>query len=212
MERIRDAFVQAALRADRIGIDAVEMHAAHGVLLHQFLSPVSNLRSDEYGGPLQNRMRFPLEVIAAVRAAFPSHKPVGVRLSVTDWVPGGWDIEEAVVFARAVEALGCDYIHVSSGGLSAAQQIPLGPGYQVQFAERIKRAVGLPTTAVGLITEAGQAEEILAAGRADLIAVGRAILFNPRWPWQAAHQLAGQVQAPRQYWRAMPTGSTIFKQ
>jgi 2,4-dienoyl-CoA reductase-like NADH-dependent reductase (Old Yellow Enzyme family) len=204
LKRVREAFVQAARRADRLGFDTVQVHAAHGYLLHQFLSPLANHRSDEYGGGLENRMRFPLEVFEAVRDAFSASKPVGVRVSATDWVGGGWDLEQTVAFAQAVKARGCDYIDVSSGGVSPHQKIALGPGYQVPFAERIKRETGMPTIAVGLITEPEQANEIVAQGQADMVSLARGMLYNPRWPWHAAAQLGHHVEAPRQYWRSQP--------
>jgi 2,4-dienoyl-CoA reductase-like NADH-dependent reductase (Old Yellow Enzyme family) len=204
LRRIRDGFVSAAQRAARLGIDAVEVHAAHGYLLHQFLSPLSNRRNDAYGGSLENRMRFPLEVFDAVRAAFPADRPVGIRVSATDWVEGGWDLEQTVAFAHEVKKRGAAFIDVSSGGVSPQQKIALGPGYQVHFAERIKAETGIPTIAVGLITEAEQAEEILASGRADMVALARAMLYDPRWPWHAAAKLGAQVDAPPQYWRSQP--------
>jgi 2,4-dienoyl-CoA reductase-like NADH-dependent reductase (Old Yellow Enzyme family) len=203
--RVREAFVQAARRAARLGFDGIELHAAHGYLMHQFLSPIANRRSDVYGGSLANRMRFPLEVFSALREAFPAERPVWVRLSATDWVEGsGWGIDEAIEFAQALKARGCAAIHVSSGGVSPAQKIPLGPGYQVGLATRIKDAVGLPTIAVGLITEPRQAEAIVARGQADAVALARALLYDPRWPWHAAAALGAQVQAPPQYWRCQP--------
>ncbi len=204
LERILRAFVAAAERAARLGIDAIELHAAHGYLLHQFLSPLSNQRSDEFGGSLENRMRFPLAVLDAVRAVVAGRVEVGVRISATDWVAGGWDLEQSLVFARRLREQGTAYIHVSSGGLSPLQKIPLGPGYQVQFAERIRQETGLPTIAVGLITEPKQAESIIAEGKADLVALARGILFDPRWPWHAAAALGAQVEAPPQYWRSQP--------
>jgi 2,4-dienoyl-CoA reductase-like NADH-dependent reductase (Old Yellow Enzyme family) len=204
LERVCNAFAEAAQRAHRIGIDAIEVHAAHGYLLHQFLSPLSNVRTDEYGGSLLNRLRFPLQVFDAIRAAFPAHKPVGVRISATDWVEGGWDIEQSVTFAHELQRRGCSFIHVSSGGLSPQQQIPLSPGYQVPFAERIRAATGMLTIAVGMITEAEQAEAIVASGQADMVALARGILYDPHWPWHAAAKLGGQVIAPRQYWRSQP--------
>lgn len=203
--RIRDAFVATAKRADRLGIDALEIHAAHGYLLHEFLSPISNQRTDNYGGSLENRMRFPLEVFDAVRAVFPAHKPVGVRVSASDWIEGGWDVEQTIAFAQELKQCGVDWMDVSSGGVSPQQKITLGPGYQVPFAEAVKAATGLPTMAVGLITETQQAEDILAAGKADFIAIGRGILYDPRWPWHAAAELGGHVQAPPQYWRSQPS-------
>ena len=204
LQRIKDGFVQAARRAHALGLDAIELHGAHGYLLHQFLSPLANRRTDNYGGSLENRMRYPLEVFGAVRAAVPRAMTVGMRISATDWVDGGWDLEQSVVFARELERLGCDYIHVSSGGVSPAQQIPVGPGYQIEFAERIRRETGMPTFGVGLITEAQQAEDILQAGQADVIGLARAMLYDPRWPWHAAAQLGAQVFAPPQYWRSQP--------
>ena len=202
--QIKGAFVAAAQRVHALGIEGIELHAAHGYLLHQFLSPLSNQRSDAYGGSLDNRMRFPLEVYEAVRAAVPASMAVGVRLSATDWVEGGWEIEQSVRFAQELKQRGADFIHVSSGGVSPQQQIPVGPGYQVAFAERIKRDSGLPTISVGLITEAQQAEDIVANGQSDMVALARAILFDPRWPWHAAAQLGAQVSAPPQYWRSQP--------
>jgi 2,4-dienoyl-CoA reductase-like NADH-dependent reductase (Old Yellow Enzyme family) len=206
LARIRDAFAAAAVRAARLDIDVVQLHGAHGYLLHQFLSPISNQRTDEYGGSLENRMRFPLEVFDAVRAAFPADRPVTMRVSATDWVEGGWDLEQTVVFARALEDHGCDAIHVSTGGLDAAQKIPVGPSYQVPFARAVKAAVKMPVVAVGLITEAEQAEAIVATGDADMIALARTVLFDPRWPWHAAAQLGGQIHhPPKQYLRSQPT-------
>jgi 2,4-dienoyl-CoA reductase-like NADH-dependent reductase (Old Yellow Enzyme family) len=202
--RIREAFVATTKRAHRLGIDGLEVHAAHGYLLHQFLSPLANQRTDEYGGSLENRMRFPLEVFDAVRAAFPATKPVGVRVSANDWVEGGWDVEQTIVFARELQKRGVDWIDVSSGGVSPLQKIPLAPGYQVPFAKAVKEATGVNTIAVGLITEARQAEQIVASGQADLVAIARAALYDPRWPWHAAAELGATVEAPPQYWRSQP--------
>jgi len=204
LQKIRADFAAAARRAARLGIDGVEIHAAHGYLLHQFLSPLANARSDAYGGSLENRMRFPLEVFDVVRAAFPSDRPVWARISATDWVPGGWDIEGTVALSRALKARGCAAIHVSSGGVSPQQKIALGPGYQVPFAARVKREVDVTTIAVGLITEAEQAEAIVANGEADAVSLARAMLYDPRWPWHAAAELGGHVAAPKQYWRSQP--------
>lgn len=206
MDRVRDDFVRAAKRAARLGLQGVEIHAAHGYLLHEFLSPIANHRDDEYGGSLDNRMRFPLEIFQAVRAAFPADRPVWVRVSATDWVPGGWDIDGTVAFARALEARGCAAIHVSSGGVSPDQAIKLGPNYQVPFAATVKQAVAIPVIAVGLITEAAQAEAIIADGQADAVALARAMLYDPRWPWHAAAALGARVTAPAQYWRSQPRG------
>ncbi len=204
MDRVRDDFVLAATRAARIGIDGIEIHGAHGYLLHQFLSPLANFRDDEYGGSLENRMRFPIEVFDAVRAAFPAERPVWMRISATDWVPNGWDIEGTVTLARALATRGCAAIHVTTGGVSPAQAIALGPGYQVPYAQRVKADVGLPTIAVGLITDAEQAEAIIANGEADAVSLARAMLYDPRWPWHAAAALGASVAAPPQYWRSQP--------
>jgi len=204
LKRVRDAFAAAAVRAARIGIDAVQIHGAHGYLLHQFLSPLSNHRSDEYGGSLENRMRFPLEVFDAVRAALPSDRTVTMRVSATDWVEGGLDIDQVITFAQNLKSRGCDAIHVSSGGLHSAQQILVAPNYQVPLARAIKSAVDIPIVAVGLITEPIQAEAIVATGDADLIALARAVLYDPRWPWHAAAKLGGKVKAANQYLRCQP--------
>jgi 2,4-dienoyl-CoA reductase-like NADH-dependent reductase (Old Yellow Enzyme family) len=201
---VREAFVQAARRAARIGLDAVQLHGAHGYLLHQFLSPLSNQRDDAYGGSLANRMRFPLEVFEAVRAAFPAERPVTFRVSGTDWAEGGWDIEQTIALSQALEARGCAAIHVSSGGLTPAQQIPIGPSYQVPLARAVKQAVSIPVVAVGLITEFEQAEAILGTGDADLVALARGLLYDPRWPWHAAAHFGAQVAAPNQYLRSQP--------
>jgi 2,4-dienoyl-CoA reductase-like NADH-dependent reductase (Old Yellow Enzyme family) len=204
LERIRDAFAKAARRAGRLDIAAVQIHAAHGYLLHQFLSPLSNVRDDEYGGNLENRMRFPLEVFEAVRASFPADRAVSVRVSGTDWAEGGWEIDQTIAFARALEARGCGAIHVSSGGLTADQKIPLGPSYQVPLARAVKAATKMPVIAVGLIVDFEQAEAIVATGDADLIALARGILYDPRWPWHAAAHFGAHVKAPNQYLRSQP--------
>jgi 2,4-dienoyl-CoA reductase-like NADH-dependent reductase (Old Yellow Enzyme family) len=201
---VKNAFVAAAKRAQAIGINGVELHAAHGYLLHQFLSPLANIRTDQYGGSLANRMRFPLEVFEAVREALPEEIPLGVRLSATDWVEGGWDLEQSTTFCQELKRRGCAFVHVSSGGVSPLQKIPLGAGYQIPFAARIKADTGLPTIGVGLITEARLAEEVVANGDADMVALARAMLYDPRWPWHAAAELGAQVEAPPQYWRSQP--------
>jgi len=209
LDRVRDAFVVAAKRAEAMGIEAIEIHNAHGYLLHEFLSPLANQRTDEYGGSFENRIRYPLEVFAAVRAAFKGS--LGLRLSASDWVDGGWDGDQSAEFAKRLKALGCDFIHVSSGGMSPQQKITLAPGYQVPLARQVRAASGLPTMAVGLITEPQQAEDILQAGDADLIALARAFLYQPRWGWQAAAALGGQVEANPVYWRAPPReAGTVF--
>ena len=205
LQTIKAAFVASAQRAVRLGLQAIELHAAHGYLLHQCLSPLANQRQDAYGGSLEARMRFPLEVFEAVRAAVPDHVAVGVRLSATDWVDGGWDLAQSEVFARQLQAMGCSFLHVSSGGVSPLQRIPVGPGYQVHLAQALRLVVDMPVLAVGLITEAQQAEAILQAGQADLIALARAMLYNPRWVWHAAAALGASVQAPPPYWRCQPS-------
>jgi NADPH2 dehydrogenase len=205
LARVRDAFVAAAKRAERLGLDALELHSAHGYLLHQFLSPIANKRTDQYGGSLQNRMRYPLEVFDAIREVFPERKPVGVKLSATDWVEGGWDLAQTIEYVKELKKRGVDWIDASSGGVSPLQKIPLGPGYQVPFAKAIKEATGVNTIAVGLITEAKQAEEIVASGKADMVALARGMLYDPRWGWHAAAELGGQVEAPPQYWRSQPS-------
>ena len=216
LARIRDAFVAGTKRAERLGIDAIEVHCAHGYLLHQFLSPISNKRTDEYGGSLENRMRFPLEIFEAVRAAFPNDKPVGLRVSATDWIEGGWDISQTIAFVHELKKRGLDWIDVSSGGVSPLQKIPLGPGYQVPLAQAVKEATGVTTIAVGLITEAKQAEDIVGSGKADMAALARGMLFDPRWGWHAAAELGGEVSVPPQYWRSQPStqkalfGATTF--
>jgi 2,4-dienoyl-CoA reductase-like NADH-dependent reductase (Old Yellow Enzyme family) len=212
LERIKRAFVDAARRAVAIGLDGIELHAAHGYLLHQFLSPLSNRREDEYGGSLDNRMRLLLEVFEAVQAAVAPEFPVFVRISATDWAEGGWDLEQSIVLARALKARGCQVLHVSSAGLTPAQKIDVGPNYQVRFAATIKRETGLLTIAVGLITEAEQAETILQTGQADMIALARAILYDPRWPWHAAAKLGEQIAVPKQYLRSQPREvAALFK-
>jgi len=212
LAEIRDQFASAAKRAARLGIDLIQIHAAHGYLLHQFLSPLSNKRTDEYGGSLENRARFPLEIFDAVREVFPSDKPISVRISATDWVEGGFNLEEAVAFSKMLEARGVDVIHVSSGGLHPDQKIEVYPGYQVPLARAVKAAVNIPVVAVGLITDPEHAESIVASGDADVIGIARGALYNPRWPWHAAAELGAQVRAPDQYLRCQPhTLKDLFK-
>lgn len=199
-----EAFARAAERARRLGFAALQLHAAHGYLLHEFLSPVANRRDDAYGGSLENRMRFPLEVAAALREAWPPDRPLGVRVSATDWVEGGWDLDQTLVLAGELRRLGVDWIDASSGGISPRQSIPLAPGYQVPLAAAIRSSSGLPTVAVGLITEPHQAEEIIASGQADMVALARGMLYDPRWAWHAAAELGATAAAPPQYWRAAP--------
>lgn len=204
IQQLKQAYVETAKRAERLGFDLLELHGAHGYLLHQFLSPLANQRTDRYGGSLENRMRLLLEIFQELREVFPQHKPIGVRISATDWVEGGWDIEQSVELAKALDKLGCSYIHVSSGGLSTRQKIAVGPNYQVPFADRIHREVEMPVIAVGMISEPEQAEAIVATGQADMIALARAVLYDPRWPWHAAAKLGVKASAPKQYWRSEP--------
>lgn len=196
------AFVDAAHRALAAGFQVVEIHAAHGYLLHQFLSPLTNRREDAYGGPFENRTRLLREVVAAVRDGWPERLPLFVRLSATDWVEGGWDLEQSVELAKALSDLGVDLVDCSSGGLVPRAEIPLGPGYQVPFAARIRAEAGLPTGAVGLITDPQQAEDILAQGSSDLVLLGRELLRNPRWPLAAASALRAEIPWPASYARA----------
>ncbi|MDI7862849.1 NADH:flavin oxidoreductase/NADH oxidase [Rhizobiaceae bacterium n13] len=205
LKHIRNAFAAAARRASKLGLDLVQIHAAHGYLLHQFLSPLTNLRDDAYGGSLENRMRFPLEVFEAVRSAVPAEMPVSARISATDWVDGGWNLEQTLQFSKELEGRGCDAIHVSTGGLHPDQLIPVGPSYQVPFARAVKQEVNIPVVAVGLIASFDQAEAIVGTGDADLVALARTILYEPNWPWHAAAHLGGKVHVPRQYLRSQPS-------
>ena len=199
LERIKRSFVCAAERAVRLGIDVIELHAAHGYLLHQFLSPVSNLRSDEYGGKLENRMRYPLEIFKLLRSSVPSDIPIFVRVSASDWVKGGWDLNQTVAFAKSLENAGCSAIHVSSGGNTPAQKIKTGYGYQTAFARRVRDEVAIPVIAVGMITDPLQAETILQSEQADLIAIAREFLRDPHWTWRAAKTLGCSPSVPVQY-------------
>lgn len=196
---VEAAFANAAKQCAAAGADLIEIHAAHGYLLHTFLSPLTNTRDDAFGGSLENRMRFPLQVFEAVRSAFPAAKAVGVRISATDWAPGGLMLEDSLAFCRALKARGCDYICVSTGGLVAEQKIPVAPLYQVPFSQAIRNRVGIPTVAVGLITEPQQAEDTLQEGKADLIALGRGLLREPRWPWRAAEHLSFELVKTASY-------------
>lgn len=201
MERIMSALAAAASRAARIGIDVVEIHAAHGYLLNEFFSPLSNRREDEYGGSLENRMRFPLECARAVRDAWPSDRVLGARISGSDWVEGGTTIEETVRFAQELKRIGYHYVCVTSGALSPKQKINIAPGYQVPFAAEVRAKAQIPTRAVGMIVTPQQAEEIIASGKADMVALARAFLDDPRWAWHAADVLGANVDAPPQYAR-----------
>lgn len=197
-----EAFVLAAKRVVAVGFDVVEIHAAHGYLLHQFLSPLSNLRDDEYGGDLAGRTRFLREVTTAVRSAIPTTTPLFVRVSATDWVDGGWDLAQTIELAKELKKLGVDLIDVSSGGLVHDAKIPFGPNYQVPFAAAIRKEAEIPTSAVGLITEPAQAEEIIASGKADAVMLARAYLRDPRWALNAAEKLGVMIPWPKQFERA----------
>ena len=206
IRHVIESFRQATVRARALGFDVIELHMAHGYLVHQFLSPLANTRTDRYGGSLENRMRLALEVFEAVRDAAGPGLPVGVRLSATDWADGGWDIGQTVTLSRRLEALGCAFLDISSGGLWHQQKIPVGPGYQVGFAALVKAAVKIPVVAVGLITDPDQAETIVSKGQADIVALARGFLHDPRWPWRAAAQLGGTVVPPKQLLRCLPHG------
>jgi 2,4-dienoyl-CoA reductase-like NADH-dependent reductase (Old Yellow Enzyme family) len=206
IEDLIEAFGNAAKRAEQCGFDAIELHAAHGYLAHQFLSPLSNKREDDYGGSLTNRMRFTLNAFRVMRANWPDHKPLGVRISASDWMPDGWTLDESVSLCQELEKLGCDFMDVSSGGLVANARIELKPGYQVPFATRIKQETGIPVMAVGLITDAEQAEQIISSEQADMVSLARSFLYNPRWPWHAAEKLGYPITYPNQYQRCKPAG------
>ncbi|MGK2858536.1 MAG: NADH:flavin oxidoreductase/NADH oxidase [Thermoanaerobaculia bacterium] len=204
IESVAAQFVAAAERARTAGFEVVEIHAAHGYLLHEFLSPLSNHRNDEYGGSLENRMRFPLRVVDAVRKVWPAELPLFIRISATDWTEGGWDLEQSLVLATKLKSLGVDLIDCSSGGNVAKARIPLGPGYQVAFSREIRKHAGIATGAVGLITKAQQAEGIVANGEADAVLLARQLLRDPYWPLHAARELDVEVDWPKQYLRARP--------
>ena len=204
LDGVVNAFVAAAERAVNAGFQVVEVHAAHGYLLHEFLSPLSNSRTDAYGGSLENRARLTVRVARAVRQAFPAERPVFVRISATDWMEGGWDLAQSIELAKLLKAEGIDLVDCSSGGNVSTAKIPVAPGYQVPFAEAIRREAGIATAAVGMITEPRQAEDILAAGRADAIVMARAFLRDPYWPQRAARELGADVEWPWQYGRAKP--------
>jgi 2,4-dienoyl-CoA reductase-like NADH-dependent reductase (Old Yellow Enzyme family) len=207
LARVKAAFRKAAERSVRLGLDAIEIHSAHGYLLHEFLSPLANKRDDEYGGSLANRLRFPLEVFEAMREVVPPHMPLGLRFSATDYFEGGWDLEQTLAYAHELTKRGCSFFDVSGGGMTPEQKIPLGPGYQVPFAEAIKRETQVPTMAVGLITEADQAQEIVVSEKADMVALARGILYDARWPWHAAVKLGAKLHGPKQYLRAPPVAA-----
>lgn len=202
IEKVKADFKAAAARAYKAGFKVIEIHGAHGYLVHQFLSPISNKRTDEYGGPFENRIRLLLEIIAEIKQVWPDDLPLFVRISATEWTEGGWSIEDSVELAKLLKQAGVDLIDCSTGGNVAGAKIPVGPGYQVQFAEQVRKQGGIPTGAVGLITEAQQAEDIVKAGQADLIIIARELLRDPHFPLRAAHQLGYDIKWPVQYERA----------
>ena len=204
LDDLVEQFVAAAGRAVAAGFDVIELHAAHGYLLHEFLSPLTNLRTDRFGGTFDNRVRFPLAVAARLRDAWPASRPMFVRISATDWVEGGWSLAESVEFARRLAALGIDLVDCSSGGAVAGAKIPVAPGYQAPFAAAVRKESGVATGAVGMITSAEQAEQILATGQADAVFLARELLRNPYWPLDAARRLGATVDWPKQYLRAKP--------
>jgi 2,4-dienoyl-CoA reductase-like NADH-dependent reductase (Old Yellow Enzyme family) len=204
IEKLKAAFVQATARADRAGFDLVEIHGAHGYLLNQFLSPLSNKRNDQYGGSLENRMRLPLEIFTAMRGALSAHKPLGIRISAVEWFEGGITIEDSIAFAQKLKAAGCDFMDISSGGNAAKQKIELKAGYQVPFAAAIKNATGMPVMAVGLITEPAYAEAIVANGEADMVALARGFMDDLRWGWHAAWALGVEPKMAPQHRRIGP--------
>jgi 2,4-dienoyl-CoA reductase-like NADH-dependent reductase (Old Yellow Enzyme family) len=207
IQNITRAFARATERALEAGFDLVELHAAHGYLLHQFLSPLSNRRTDQYGGSFENRIRMVVEVVDAIRAVLPAELPLLVRISATDWAEGGWDIDQSVALAKVLKEHQVDLVDVSSGGMTPLAVMPLGPGYQTPFAERIRREAKIPTGAVGMITGAAQAEHILRTGQADLVLLAREFLRDPYWPLDAAKELHDVITWPAQYLRAAPQGS-----
>jgi 2,4-dienoyl-CoA reductase-like NADH-dependent reductase (Old Yellow Enzyme family) len=204
-----EAFAKAAERALEAGFGVIELHAAHGYLLHQFLSPLSNRRTDAYGGSLVNRMRLPREVVTAIRRVWPERLPLFIRISATDWTEGGWDAEQSIELVRQLAPLGVDLVDCSSGGNVATARIPVGPGYQTGFAEQIRRATGVPTGAVGMILDPAQADHIIRSGQADLVFVARELLRDPYWPLRAARELEAATTWPAQYLRAAPRGSAM---
>lgn len=204
MESLLDSFVAAARRAERAGVDLLELHCAHGYLLHQFLSPLANARDDRYGGTLSNRMRFPLSVFSAIRDVWPSTKPLGVRVSACDYVEGGWTVQETALFARVLQSAGCDFVDVSGGGIAPHQKMAITPPNQLSHLVHLRRQVSMPIMSVGLAGDARLADEAVRAGHADLVAIGRAALHDPRWAWHAAHELGVSLRYPDQYMRCAP--------
>jgi 2,4-dienoyl-CoA reductase-like NADH-dependent reductase (Old Yellow Enzyme family) len=204
MNEIKQQFVDAARRCIGIGFDTIELHAGHGYLLNQFFSPLSNHRTDEYGGDVHKRIRYPLEVFEAIRKVWPDDKPLGLRVSAVDWVEGGTKIEDTIAFAQALEEIGCDYIDITSGGVDSRQKIKAGPGYQTGFASAVKKSVNIPVMAVGMITQAQQAEDVIARGDADIVMLARGMMYDPRWAWHAAKDLGAETTYPPQYIRCSP--------
>jgi 2,4-dienoyl-CoA reductase-like NADH-dependent reductase (Old Yellow Enzyme family) len=207
IQEIVAAFAEAARRACEAGFRVIEIHAAHGYLIHEFLSPLSNRRQDAYGGSFENRTRLLREIVAAVRSSWPEGAPLFVRISATDWIDGGWDIQQSVELARRLKEIGVDLIDCSSGGNVAHAQIPVGPGYQTRFAEKIRRETGIMTGAVGMIVSPAQAEHIVATGQADAVIIAREFLRDPYWPLRAARELGQPISWPVQYLRAAPEGA-----
>jgi 2,4-dienoyl-CoA reductase-like NADH-dependent reductase (Old Yellow Enzyme family) len=211
IERVKIAWRDSTRRCAQLGVDLIELHFAHGYLVNEFMSPLVNKRDDAYGGSIENRMRLALEIFDICRPEFPADRPIGVRISATDWVPGGWDIEDSIVLARELKKRGCDYICCTSGGVSLKQEIKSGPGYQVPFAQAIREQTGMASMAVGQIIEAKQAEAIVDEGKADMVAIGRKLLYNPHWAWTAAHELGVFLQYPPRYRSCHPrTGPRLL--
>lgn len=202
IEQLKQNFVTAAQRSLRLGFDMIELHCAHGYLLHSFISPISNKRTDQYGGGLENRMRLPIEIAQAVRAILPDSYPLGIRISAVDWLDDGWKIEDSIELTKKLQDVGIDFVCASSGGIDSTVRVPVSPGYQVPFAAAIRKATGIPTRAVGMIADPHQAEKIVAGGEADMVALARAVLDNPRWIWHAAEALGEKIAYPPQYARS----------
>ena len=205
MDQIKQEFVEAAERAARIGVDVLELHGGHGYLLNQFFSPLSNQRDDDYGGTLEKRLTFPLEVFEALRAVWPAGRPLGIRISAVDWVDGGSTVEDTIHYARALQELGCDFIDITTAGLDSRQEIRVGKGYQVPMAAAVKQAVDMPVMAVGMINDPHQAEEIVASGKADFVMLARGMMYDPRWAWHAAQALGVETEYAVQYRRCRPS-------
>ncbi len=204
MAKIKADFAQATERAARAGFDVVEMHGGHGYLLSQFFSPLSNQRSDEYGGSVENRIKFPLEVFEVMRAAWPKEKPMGVRISAVDWVDGGSTVEDTIVYAKALQDLGCDFIDITTAGVDSRQKITVGKGYQVPMAAAVKEAIDIPVMAVGMLNDPHLAESVIAEGKADFVMLARGAMYDPRWAWHAAMELGAEASYPVRYQRCKP--------